>query len=315
MKIVVTDGYTLNPGDLSWEDIAVCGELQVYDRTPPDFFLDRCADADIILTNKTPVGKEQLQQCKKLKLVSVLATGYNVVDTRAAAEKNIVVCNVPAYGTDSVAQHCFALLLELTNKTGLHAASVSAGNWQRSADWCYSLAPITELAGKILGVIGFGHIGQRVALIGKAFGMQVIYYRLQDQPTDLGQYADLPTLFATSDVISLHCPLTADNQEFVNKNLLQRMKKTAYLVNTARGLLINEQDLADTLNNGQIAGAALDVLSVEPPSPVNPLLRAKNCIITPHNAWISKEARNRIMRITKENIIAFQRGRPVNKVN
>ena len=315
MKIIVTDGYTLNPGDLSWGSIAAYGELIVYDRTSSAEFLERCRDAEIILTNKVPVDKEKMKQCTKLKLISVLATGYNVIDTKAASDRKIIVCNVPAYGTDSVAQHCLALLLELTNRVGQHAASVANGDWQKSPDWCYSLAPITELAGKTIGIVGFGNIGQQVARIANAFGMRVVYYRLHDEPTTLGNYADLPTLFATSDAVTLHCPLTADNQEFVNNNLLQRMKKSAYLINTARGPLIHEQDLADALNTDQIAGAALDVLSTEPPQANNPLLTAKNCIITPHNAWMSKEARKRIIDITGKNIWAFQQAAPINRVN
>ncbi|WP_276501833.1 D-2-hydroxyacid dehydrogenase [Terrimonas pollutisoli] len=315
MKIVVTDGYTLNPGDLSWDSIAACGELVVYDRTPPAEFMDRCTDAEIILTNKVAMNKEAIEQCKKLQLISVLATGYNVIDVKAASDRKIIVCNVPAYGTDSVAQHCFALLLELTNRVGQHAWSVAKGDWQQSPDWCYSVAPIMELAGKTVGIVGFGHIGQQVARVANAFGMQVIYHRLNDKPTTLGRYVDLPTLFASSDIITLHCPLTTGNHQFVNKDLLQRMKRSAYLVNTARGPLIHEQDLADALNNDQIAGAALDVLSTEPPQEGNPLLKAKNCIITPHNAWMSKEARARILHITRNNVVAFLEGQPVNRVN
>jgi glycerate dehydrogenase len=315
MKIVVTDGYTLNPGDLSWDNIAACGELVAYDRTSPAEFLQRCKDAEIILTNKVPVNKEMMEQCTRLRLISVLATGYNVIDTIAAKDHNIIVCNVPAYGTDSVAQHCFALLLELTNRVGQHALSVANGDWQRSPDWCYSKTPIMELAGKTIGIVGFGNIGQQVARIAHAFGMQVIYHRLNNKPTALGQYVDMPTLFATSDIVSLHCPLTAGNHAFVNKDLLQRMKPSAYLVNTARGPLVNEQDLADALNDDRIAGAALDVLSTEPPQASNPVLTAKNCIITPHNAWMSKEARARIMQVTKDNIAAFLAGKPINRVN
>lgn len=315
MKIVITDGYALNPGDLNWDIIASCGDIVVYDRTSPEEFMERCMDAEIILTNKVPVNKEAIEKCKKLKLISVLATGYNVIDTKAASDKKIVVCNVPAYGTDSVAQHSFALLLELTNRVGRHSSSVANGDWQKSPDWCYSLAPIMELAGKTLGIVGFGHIGQRVARIAAAFGMQVIYYRLHEKPTPLGKYVDLQTLFASSDAVTLHCPLTADNHEFVNKNLLRLIKTSAFIINTARGLLIQEQDLADALNNDQIAGAALDVLSTEPPGENNPLLAAKNCIITPHNAWMSKEARMRVINITRDNIAAFLEGKPVNQVN
>jgi glycerate dehydrogenase len=314
MKIVITDGYTLNPGDLKWDCIAACGDMIVYDRTSPGQFMERCADAEIILTNKVAIGKEAIEKCRNLKLISVLATGYNIIDIAAAKEKKIIVCNVPAYGTASVAQHSFALILELTNRVGHHSLSVARGDWQRSADWCYSLTPITELAGKTLGVVGFGNIGQQVARIGTAFGMEVIYYSLHHKETDLGTYADLPTLFASSDVVTLHCALK-DNYGFVNARLLELMKPSAFIINTARGQLIQEQDLANALNNGQIAGAGLDVLSTEPPAESNPLLSAKNCIITPHNAWISREARQRIMNITSENIIAFLKDNPINQVN
>jgi glycerate dehydrogenase len=261
------------------------------------------------------VNKDAIENCTKLKLISVLATGYNVVDTKAATEKGITVCNVPAYGTASVAQHSFALLLELTNRVGQHALSVAGGDWQKSPDWCYSLTPITELAGKTLGIIGFGHIGQQVAHIATALGMQVIYHSLHNKTTTLGKYVDMQTLFANSDAVTLHCPLTASNHEFVNKNLLRLMKTSAFLINTARGQLIQEQDLADALNNGQIAGAALDVLSAEPPQEANPLLFARNCIITPHIAWMSREARMRIMNVTRDNITAFLQGNPINQVN
>jgi glycerate dehydrogenase len=315
MKIVITDGYTLNPGDVSWDPIAACGDLKIYERTAPSQLIGRCEDADIILSNKVVIGKDAMEKCAQLKLISVLATGYNVIDTKAAAEKKITVCNVPAYGTASVAQHSFALLLELTNRVGQHAASVKNGDWQRSPDWCYTIAPVTELAGKTLGIIGFGNIGQQVARIGKALNMQVIYYSRQDKKSELAGYADIKTIFSQSDVVTLHCPLTTDNHGFVNKELLQLMKPSAVLINTARGPLINEQDLADALNRDRIAGAGLDVLSVEPPSPTNPLLSAKNCIITPHNAWMSKEARMRIISITADNIKSFLNGKPVNRVN
>lgn len=314
MKIVITDGYTLNPGDLKWDRIAACGDMIVYDRTSPQQLMERCGDADIILTNKVAIDRASIEKCGNLKMISVLATGYNVVDTGAAKEKKIVVCNVPAYGTASVAQHSFALILELTNRVGQHSLSVARGEWQQSPDWCYSLSPITELAGKTLGIIGFGNIGQQVARIATAFGMQVIYYRLHDKPTGLGKYADIQTLFASSDVVTLHCPLNDGNREFVNADLLQLMKPSAFIINTARGQLIREQDLADALNNDRIAGAGLDVLSTEPPQPANPLLTAKNCIITPHNAWISREARQRVMNISSDNIIAFLKDNPINQV-
>lgn len=315
MNIVITDGYTLNPGDLDWGPIASCGKMTVYERTSPAQFIDRCADAEIILTNKVVINKDAIGQCKKLKMISVLATGYNVIDTKTARENEIAVCNVPAYGTDSVAQHCFALILELTNRVGQHSSSVAQGDWQRSADWSYSLAPITELAGKTIGIVGFGNIGQQVARIAIAFGMKVIYYRLHDKESSLGNYVDMQTLFNRSDVVTLHCPLTADNHAFVNAKLLGLMKTSALLINTARGQLIDENDLADALNNDRIAAAGLDVLSAEPPKATNPLLTAKNCIITPHNAWMSREARQRIINVTRDNIAAFLQGNPINLVN
>jgi len=315
MKIVVTDGYTLNPGDLSWDKIKALGELEVYDRTPVELIAERCRNAEVVLTNKVPFTKETMAALPQLKLISVLATGYNVIDTKAAREQGVTVSNVPGYGTASVAQHVFALLLELTNHVGLNARTTAAGKWQQSADWCYTEAPVTELAGKIFGVVGFGNIGQRAGSIAKALGMQVVYYNPGIKDSVFGLQVELKDLFSHSDFISLHCPLTATNQEFVNAALLKTMKPSAVLINTARGQLINEQDLADALNHHVIAGAALDVLSKEPPSDSNPLLKAQNCIITPHNAWISREARGRIMAITASNIDAFLKGEPENVVN
>lgn len=315
MRIVVTDGYTLNPGDLSWAPIEALGPLTVYDRTVPGEIVERCREAEIILTNKAPFAKETLLQLPQLKLISVLATGYNVIDVQAAKEKNIVVCNVPGYGTASVAQHAFALLLALTNRVAEHSASTARGEWQRAKDWCYTVAPLTELDGKIIGIVGLGNIGQRAARIAQAFGMKVVYYNPSKKENDFAEYRTLEELFAESDAVSLHCPLKPENHQFVNAALLHRMKSSAFLINTARGPLMHEQDLADALNNDVIAGAALDTLSTEPPSPDNPLLTAKNCIVTPHIAWMSKEARQRIMRITAENIKAFLGGKPVNAVN
>lgn len=315
MKIVVTDGYTLNPGDLSWNKISALGDLTVYDRTPAELIIERCRDADVVLTNKVPFSKETLAMLPGLKLISLLATGYNVIDIKAARELGIAVSNAPAYGTASVAQHVFALLLEFTNHVGLNAASTAAGKWQQSIDWCYTEASVIELEGKIFGVVGFGNIGQKASMIAKAFGMHVIYHNHRNKDSDIGEQVDINGLFTRSDFISLHCPLTTENNQFVNASLLKIMKPAAILINTARGGLINEQHLADALNNGIIAGAALDVLSKEPPADDNPLLHAKNCIITPHNAWISKEARERIMTITANNIAAFINGHPVNVVN
>ena len=315
MKIVATDGYTLNPGDLSWDPIRALGELTVYERTPVELIVERCRDAAIVLTNKTPFSRQTLAALPALRFIAVTATGHNVIDSAAAKEQKIAVSNVPAYGTDSVAQHVFSLLLELTNHVGRNAREVANGKWQRSADWCFTEAPVMELAGKTFGVVGFGHIGAQAARIANAFGMKVIYHSPSKKETAFATAVGLEELFASSDVVTLHCPLTSTNQEFVNAAVLARMKPSALLINTARGQLINEQELADALNNGVIAGAGLDVLSKEPPTNGNPLLNAKNCIVTPHNAWISKEARTRIMQVTTANVEAFLKGAPQNVVN
>ncbi len=315
MKIVVTDGYTLNPGDLSWDTIQDFGEVVIHERTAIEKIVEQCKDADIILTNKTPFTKETLEQLPKLKFIGVTATGYNIIDVKTASLQNIVVSNVPGYGTASVAQHVFALLLEVSNHTGRNAEFVADGKWQHAVDWCYTIAPVTELAGKTFGVVGFGNIGQNAAAIAKVFGMKVIYYNPNPKKSDIGGQVSLENLFKESDFISLHCPLTTTNTEFVNMALLKTMKPSAVLINTSRGQLINEQDLADALNQNIIAAAALDVLSKEPPPETNPLLKAKNCLITPHNAWISLEARKRIMAVTEANIAAFVNGSPVNRVN
>lgn len=315
MNIVVTDAFAVNPGDLDWAPLRELGELVLYDRSSPESVAARCREADIIVSNKTPLDAAALRELPALKLVSVLATGYNVIDTIAARSANVTVCNVPGYGTASVAQHVFALLLELTNHTGKNAASVEAGDWGRSADWCYTVAPVMELEGKTLGIVGYGHIGSRVAAIGRALGMKILCCSPRLVPGSSGEAADLATVFAGSDVVSLHCPLTVTNTAFVNRALLATMKPRAILVNTARGGLINEADLADALNTGVIAAAALDVLSEEPPRRPNPLLAARNCLVTPHNAWISREARQRILLVTADNIRSFLAGHPVNVVN
>ena len=315
MKIVIVDGYTLNPGDLSWSGLEEFGHVTLYDRTPEPLLYDRCKNADIILTNKAPISKSIIEGAPTLKLICVTATGYNIVDVEAAKERSIPVCNVPNYGTASVAQHTFALLLELANHVGINSASVRDSEWQHSKDFCYTKAGLTELSGKTLGVVGFGRIGEQVALIANAFGMNVLYHNRTKKDTVLAKYADLETLFSSSDIISLHCPLTQDNKQFVNRQLLALVKPTAWIINTSRGQLIEENDLAEALNNGRLAGAALDVLSVEPPSNYNPLLQAKNCVITPHTAWMSREARERIMATTKQNIESFINGRPINIVS
>lgn len=315
MKIVVADGYALNPGDLSWEEISKLGDLKIYDRTVPGLVVERCSEADIIITNKTPVDKAAINKLPNLKMITMLATGYNVIDIDAARERGVDVCNVPAYGTASVAQHAFALILTLTNHIDIHGASVAKGEWEEAPDFGYALTPLTELAGKTLGIIGMGNIGRQTARIGVTFGMNVMYSSRTEKPDAPGKYAAIEEVFENSDVVSLHCPLTPDNGQFVNARILGLMKPTAFLINTARGQLINEADLAEALNTGKIGGAGLDVLSQEPPRNGNPLLRARNCVITPHNAWMTKEARQRIMEVTKENIIAFADGRPQNVVN
>lgn len=315
MKIVVVDGYTLNPGDLSWNMLSALGELMVYDRTPIALIVERCKEATIVLTNKVPFSKETLAALPNLKYISVLATGYNIIDTAAAKEQGVLVSNVPGYGTASVAQHVFSLLLEITNHTGKNARWTAEANWQDCADFCYTVAPITELQGKTMGIVGFGNIGQNVASIAIAFGMQVIYFNPSIKSTGIGTQVTLDEVFEQADFISLSCPLTATNQAFVNEALINKMKPSSYLINTARGQLINESDLATALNQNTIAGAALDVLSKEPPPANNPLLTAKNCIITPHVAWISTEARKRILSITASNILSYINGSVSNCVN
>lgn len=316
MKIVITDGYALNPGDLDWSSIEAFGDVTVYDRTPANLVAERCQGADVVLTNKTPITKETISALTGTKLISVLATGYNIVDTAAARLQNLTVCNVPGYSTPGVAQHTIALLLELTNHTGLHATSVAQGEWVTSKDWSYSKAPVLELAGKTFGLVGFGNIGRQTALIAAALGMKIIYHTpTRKQGVDFAEYVSLPQLFESSDVVSLHCPYNAATDKLVNQSLLALMKPTAYLLNTARGQLVDEAALAAALNTGVIAGAGLDVLSAEPPPAGNPLLQAKNCIITPHIAWGTKEARLRVLDITAKNIQAFLDGHPVNVVS
>jgi len=318
MKIIVLDGYTLNPGDLSWEGLQQFGELVVHDRTKPEEVIDRITGATVVFTNKTPVTAAAIQSNPGLQYIGVLATGYNIVDVDAASRQGIAVVNVPGYGTASVVQLTFALLLELCLHVQRHGDAVAAGRWTRSADFCFWDYPLIELAGKTMGIIGFGNIGRGVATVANAFGMKVLVHgrRKIEGPADNSYRAvDLETLLQGSDVVSLHCPLTPDTKELINRKRLIMMKPSAFLINTSRGPLIQEQDLADALNSGQIAGAGLDVLSSEPPAENNPLLRAKNCIITPHIAWASFEARQRLMAITVSNLDAFLNGKPVNLVN
>jgi len=315
-RIVVLDGYTLNPGDLSWESLSALGEVTLYDRSPGDQVAQRAAGAEIVLTNKVVIGREAIRQLPQLRYVGVLATGYNVVDVEAARERGIIVTNVPAYSTPSVAQLVFALLLELTHHVGHHARTVREGRWSASPDFCYWDFPLIELSGLTFGIVGLGRIGRGVAKLADAFGMKVIAFSHRP-PATVPSYvrmASLDELFAQSDAISLHCPLTPETKEMVNAERLGKMKQTAFLINTGRGALVKEQDLADALNAGQIGGAGLDVLSAEPPDPGNPLLSARNCYITPHIAWATRAARQRLLHTAVENVRAFLAGSPVNRV-
>ena len=320
MRIVVLDGYTENPGDLSWEGLDQLGELTVYDRTAyaeSALIAERIGGAEIVVTNKTPISRATLARCTNVKLIAVLATGYNVVDCAAARERGIPVVNVPAYGTASVSQFSIALLLEICHHIGHHDASVHAGNWANNPDWCYWDYPLIELAGKTRGIIGFGRIGQAEGRVAKALGMEVL--ALDPYPNEtgraIGEYVDLDTLLARSDVVSLHCNLTRENTGLINRDTIAKMKDGAILINNARGQLIVEQDVADALNSGKLAAAGLDVVYTEPIRPDNPLLQAKNCIITPHISWAPKESRQRIMDTTEKNIRAFLNGHPQNVVN
>jgi glycerate dehydrogenase len=308
MKITVLDGYCLNTGDLSWDPLRAFGEVEVFDRTPADQVVERAAGSAVVLTNKTPMPAAVLDQLPDLQYIGVLATGYNVVDIEAARCKGIVVSNVPTYGTASVAHFVFALLLELCHHVQIHADAVRAGEWTSSPDWCFSKSPLTELEGKNMGIAGYGRIGRQTARIAEAFGMRVLWW---DKPP--GLYS-LDELLQQSDVISLHVPLSAETREMINARTLALMKPTAILINTSRGPLIHEGDLAEALNSGRISGAGLDVLSTEPPPAENPLLGARNCLITPHIAWATTEARNRLMSAVIENVGAFLNGHPQNVV-
>ena len=317
MKIVVLDGFTLNPGDLSWDGLQKMGDATIYDRTPMDKIVERAAGAEIVITNKTPLNKEILGQLSSLRYIGILATGYNIVDTQAARENGVIVTNVPGYGTDSVAQMTFALLLELCHHVQYHSNSVMQGKWSQSVEFCYWNYPLVELSGKTMGIIGFGNIGSKVADIATAFGMDIIgndTFESDQSHRKNFRWADLNQLLEQSDAVSIHCPLFPDTKGFMNRERLGMMKKSAFLLNTSRGALIVEEDLAEALNNDTIAGAGLDVLSVEPPSKDNPLFSAKNCIITPHIAWATIEARTRLMAIAVNNIATFINGKPVNIV-
>lgn len=316
MKIVVLDGYTLNPGDLAWDRISALGTLEVYDRTADDLVVARARGAEIVLTNKVHFSAEILRQLPELRYIGVLGTGYDIVDVAAARARGIAVTNVPTYGTASVAQFAMALLLELCHHAGLHNDAVRAGEWSRSADWSFWKTPLVELAGKTIGIVGFGRIGRQTGEIARAFGMRVVAH--DAHPHNAPEWPDfrwlaLDELLTVSDVVSLHSPLLPETAGMIDARALALMKPTAFLINTARGPLVVDQDLADALNEGRLAGAALDVLSLEPP-PNNPLVGARNCIVTPHIAWATREARARMMTIAAENLEAFLKGTPQNVV-
>ncbi|MCD8495983.1 MAG: D-2-hydroxyacid dehydrogenase [Bacteroides graminisolvens] len=316
MKIVVLDGYGLNPGDLSWDAVSQLGELTVYDRTSSEEVIARSAGAEAILTNKTVITAEIMEALPDLKYIGVLATGYNVVNIDAAREKGIVVTNIPAYSTPSVAQMVFAHILNIAQQVQHHSEEVRKGRWTNNADFCFWDTPLIELREKKIGLVGLGHTGYNTARIAIGFGMQVTAYTSKSSlqlPPEIKKRT-LDELFSECDIVSLHCPLTDETKELVNAERLRLMKPTAILINTGRGPLVNEQDLADALNAGKLYAAGLDVLSSEPPKTDNPLLTARNCYITPHIAWASLEARTRLMDILVENIKAFQAGKPVNNV-
>lgn len=320
MKIVVLDGYTENPGDLSWDELGKLGELTVYDRTPVNDeaeIIRRIGDAEVVFTNKTPISKAVIDACPGMKFISMLATGYNVVDYVYAGEKGIPVTNVPSYGTASVAQFAIAMLLEICHHVAHHSDTVHQGKWSKSIDWCYWDYPLIELDGKTMGIIGFGRIGRQTGTIAKALGMKVLAYDNMETEAGkaIGEYVPLDTLLAESDVIALHCPLFPDTQGIVNRDTIAKMKDGVILLNNSRGPLVVEQDLADALNSGKVYAAGLDVVGTEPINPDNPLLTAKNCMITPHISWAPKESRQRIMDCAVENVKAYIAGAPVNVVN
>jgi len=316
MKIVLLDTHTLNPGDFSWEGMQALGKCTIYEQTKPTEIIERCKEADAILTNKVVLDRKILAQLPSVKYIGVIATGYNGIDLAYARERGIIVTNIPAYSTHSVAQLVFSHILNFAQNISIHSASVNKGEWCKSAYDSYHLTPQIELAGKTLGIIGFGKIGQAVAKLGLAFGMRIIYHNRSLKQVDFeAQQENMETLLSQSDFVSINCPLTDDNQGFINAKTLKQMKTTAFLINTARGPLINEQDLADALNKGIIAGAGLDVLAVEPAREDNPLIGAKNCSITPHIAWATHEARARCLQIATDNLKAFMAGEPINVVN
>lgn len=316
MKIVILDGYTENPGDLSWEGFEKLGELTVYDRTPEALAAVRIGDAEAVILNKTPLTRATMKGCANLKYIGVLATGYNVVDTICAKERGIVVSNIPTYGTDAVCQFAIALLLEICHHVAHHDNAVHEGRWESCPDWCFWDYPLIELSGKTMGIIGFGRIGQGTGRIAKALGMKVIAYDRYPNAAgeEIAEYTELDNLLAESDVIALHCPLFPETEGIINKANILKMKDGVIILNNSRGPLIVEQDLADALNTGKVYAAGLDVVSTEPIRDDNPLLKAKNCIITPHISWAPKESRQRLMNIAVDNLRAFQAGKPENIV-
>ncbi|MDD7770016.1 D-2-hydroxyacid dehydrogenase [Suipraeoptans intestinalis] len=317
MKIVVLDGYTLNPGDISWEGLEAFGEVKVYDRTKEEEIIERIGDAQAVYTNKTPITRKVLEACPQIRFIGVLATGYNVVDIEAAKEGGIPVSNIPTYGTDAVGQFAIALLLEICHHIGHHSQAVRDGKWSRSADWCFWDYPLIELAGKTMGIIGFGRIGQSTGRIAKALGMQVIANDAFESEAgrEIATYVDRETLLRESDVIALHCPLFPETEGIINKENIQKMKDGVILLNNSRGPLIVEEDLAAALESGKVYAAGLDVVSTEPIREDNVLLKAKNCFITPHISWAPRESRQRLMDIAVENLKAFKNGTPQNVVN
>lgn len=320
MKIVVLDGYTLNPGDLNWDGIEKFGSCVIHDRTGhlPETVIEAIGDAEIVFTNKTPLPKEVLEKVPSLRYIGVLATGFNIVDVQAAKEHGIIVTNIPTYGTAAVAQYTLALILEICHHVGAHSDAVARGDWTRSADFCFWNSPLIELSGKTLGCIGFGRIGQATAQAAQAFGMNILAFNRSQDPSLVSsscKYASLDEVFAKSDFISLHCPLTPETEGLINQANIAKMKDGVIIINTSRGPLIVEQDLADALNSGKVAVAAVDVVSKEPILAENPLLHAKNCIITPHIAWAPIESRTRLMEVAVGNLGAFLSGSPINVVN
>lgn len=321
MKIVVLDGYTENPGDLSWDGMKALGDLTVYDRTSLTDMSEvekRIGDAEVVITNKTPIPKEVLDKCTNIKYIGVLATGYNVVDYKVAKEKGIPVCNIPTYGTAAVGQFAIGLLLEICHHIGHHDKAVKQGRWENNKDWCFWDYPLIELDGKTMGIIGYGRIGQSTGRLAQALGMKVLANDAYKNPaleSDTCRYVDRDELYEKSDVIALHCPLFPDTEKMINKDSISKMKDGVIIINNSRGQLIDEDDLAEALNSGKVYAAGLDVVSTEPIKGNNPLLKAKNCIITPHISWAPKESRQRLMDIAVENLKAFIDGNPINVVN